>query len=223
MRTWEFDETPKTSEFDYRGQNTSYWCVLYIIGKLLKCKYRKWACMSHLDIYNTSYDKKKGRGSNWQFDSRPLKVGNRPDLTMCRWSATHRWKAFDKGYNFSSSHIAIGGLHRKLCALKVAGVLVVGILGFSLGSPGTKNHLDVAPMESCRVYYMGEGGGFPRVRAVVNLVSLELHVACLSTKGAPKSDLTNLWLVECTFEWITKSLSPFLIPSRSFSMPLYPF
>jgi len=39
--------------------------------------------MSHLDICNTSYGKKKGRESNWQFDSQPLKVGNRPDLGAC--------------------------------------------------------------------------------------------------------------------------------------------
>jgi hypothetical protein len=45
--------------------------------------------------------------------------------------------------------------------LKVTGVPAVGISGLPLGSPGTKNHLDVAPMESYRVYYMGEGGGFP--------------------------------------------------------------
>jgi hypothetical protein len=39
---------------------------------------------------------------------------------------------------------------------------------------------------------MGEGGGFPRIRAVVSHVSLELPVACPSTKGAPKSELINL-------------------------------
>jgi hypothetical protein len=42
---------------------------------------------------------------------------------------------------------------------------------------------------------MGEGGGFPRVRAVVSLVSLVspgLPVACPSTKGAPENELTNL-------------------------------
>ncbi len=38
----------------------------------------------------------------------------------------------------------------------------------------------------------GEGGGFPRVRAVVNLVSPVLPLACLSTKGALESELTNL-------------------------------
>ncbi len=39
---------------------------------------------------------------------------------------------------------------------------------------------------------MGEGGGFPRVRAMVSLVSLELPMACPSTKGAIESELTNL-------------------------------
>ncbi len=42
------------------------------------------------------------------------------------------------------------------------------------------------------VYYMREGGGFPRVRAVVSHVSPKLPVACPSTKGAPESELTNL-------------------------------
>jgi len=47
-------------------------------------------------------------------------------------------------------------------------------------------------MKRHKKYYMGEGGGFPRIRAVVSLVSLELPVACPSTKGAPKCELTNL-------------------------------
>jgi hypothetical protein len=40
-----------------------------------------------------------------------------------------------------------------------------------LGSPGKKNHLDVTSAESCREYYKGEDGGFPRVRAVVSQMS----------------------------------------------------
>ncbi len=39
---------------------------------------------------------------------------------------------------------------------------------------------------------MGEGGGFPRVRAVVSQMNPELPMACPSTKGVPKSELTNL-------------------------------
>jgi hypothetical protein len=178
--------------------------------------------MSHLDICNTSYDEKKGWESNWQFNSRPLKVGNQPDPDVCRWSATHRWKVLDEAYNYASDLIAIGGLHMKLCALKVAGVPVVGISRFPLGTPGTKSHLDVAPVENCRVYYMGEGGGFPRVRIVVSLASPESPMACPNTKGALEIELTNLWLVECRFEWVIESLSLFLVPSQSFSMPIYP-
>jgi hypothetical protein len=98
--------TPKFSKCNSRGQNSSHQKVLYIIGKLSKCRCRKWARMSHLDIYSTSYDKKKGRESNWQFDSRPLKVGNRPDPGVCRWSATHLWKDLEEGSNFGLDLIA---------------------------------------------------------------------------------------------------------------------
>jgi hypothetical protein len=38
------------------------------------------------------------------------------------------------------------------------------------GVPGEKSQLDVGPMEKPRVYYKGEGGGFPQVRAVVSFV-----------------------------------------------------
>jgi hypothetical protein len=92
MGSWESSKTLETSEFDYRGQNTSPWKVLHVIGKLLKCRCRKWPCMNHLDIFSTSYGKMKGQESNWQFDSWPLKVGNRLDPGVCRWSAIDSWK-----------------------------------------------------------------------------------------------------------------------------------
>jgi len=57
---------------------------------------------------------------------------------------------------------------------------------------GTKSHSDVGAAEQCRKYYMGEGGGFPRVWAVVSLVNPKLPVACPSTKGVLKCELTNL-------------------------------
>jgi hypothetical protein len=39
---------------------------------------------------------------------------------------------------------------------------------------------------------MAKGGGFPRIRAMVSLVSLELPVACPNIKGALESELANL-------------------------------
>jgi hypothetical protein len=137
-RTWESAGTPETSEFDCKGQNTSPWAVLYIIEKLSKLRCRKWARMSHLDVYSTSYGKKKGRESNWQFDSRPLKVGNRPDPGACKWSAIHRWKALDESYKFASDLIPIGGLSKKLWLRKVARVQTGIISKLLLGSPGIK-------------------------------------------------------------------------------------
>jgi len=122
MGTWELSGTPKTSELDCRSQNTSLWSVLYIIGKLSKCRCWKWPRMNHLDIYNTSYGKKKGRESNWQFDSRPLKVGNRLNPGVCRWSATHRWKALKESYKFAVDLIPIGGLSKEFWTHKVPGV-----------------------------------------------------------------------------------------------------
>jgi len=50
----------------------------------------------------------------------------------------------------------------------------------------------VGAVERHREYYMGEDGGFPRVQAMVSLVSPELHMACPNTKGVPKCDITNL-------------------------------
>jgi len=43
------------------------------------------------------------------------------------------------------------------------GVQTVAVSGLLLGSPGTKNHLDVGAAGRHREYYMGEGGGFPRI------------------------------------------------------------
>jgi hypothetical protein len=68
----------------------------------------------------------------------------------------------------------------------------VAVLGLFLGSLGTKNHSDVGAAGRHREYYMGEGGGFPRVRAVVSLVNPELPMAYLSTKGVREMVLTNL-------------------------------
>jgi hypothetical protein len=167
----ESSKTPATSKLNYRGQNTLPSGVLYTVGKALKYRCWKWLRMSHLDIYSISYGRKKGRESNWQFDSRPQKVGNRPNLSVCKWSATRPWKALEESYKFAWDLIPIWGLSRELWAPKVPGVQSGTVSGFLLGSPGSKSHLDAGATEQCRKPYMGEGGRFPRVQAVVSQVS----------------------------------------------------
>jgi hypothetical protein len=123
-QSWGFGAsgTPKFLEFDSKGQNTLPWGVLDLIGKVLKCRCPKCPRIGHLDIYSPSYGQKKGRESNWQFDSRPLKVGNQlaPDV---RWgSATRSWKALEEGYKFGLDLVPIGGQGEKLGCPKVLGI-----------------------------------------------------------------------------------------------------
>ncbi len=159
------------------------WKIPYIIEKLLELRYLKWVRMTHLNTFNASYDQKKGQESNWQFDSRPLKVMNHLDILACMWHVTYCWKFLDKGYNFSSNLISIKGLDTKLWAPKVTRVPTLGISKLPLGSPRKKCHLGVGPMARHKVYYKGEGGGFPQVRAMVIVVSPNLHVVCPSSKS----------------------------------------
>ncbi len=141
----------------------------------MKRRYRKWPRIGHLDSCSLSYGQKKGRESNCQFDSRPLKVGNRPLPDIRFGSATWRWKDLDEGYNFDSDLVTIG-----LCNREFARPKFRESSRDNFETPFRESQefvpLDVASMANCREYYMGEGGGFPQVRAVVSLV-------CPSARG----------------------------------------
>jgi hypothetical protein len=157
---------------------------LNIIGNVLELKCLKWSHMTHLGIQITSYGQKKGRESNWQFDSRPLKVKNRYNFLTCRWCATYCWKTLDEGYNFALDFTSIKGLHKKLWDSKITIVLILRILIFPLGNPETKWYLGASPMAKHIEYYKGEsGGGFPQVRAMVNLLNSWLLVVRLCNKS----------------------------------------
>jgi hypothetical protein len=76
-------------------------------------------------------------------------------------------------------------------------------------------------MERHIVYYKGESGGFPQVRAVVSLVC----PCCLWLVLAPKvlQLCTNhfVWIM-CRPVWMSETFQLFRVPSRSSNMPLYP-
>ncbi len=76
-------------------------------------------------------------------------------------------------------------MNTKLCAPKVAKVLTLGILGLPFGSFETKRHLGASLMLMHRLYYKGEGVGFPQIRAVVSVVSLSLLVDHFNAKSVP--------------------------------------
>jgi hypothetical protein len=134
--------------------------------------------MNHLDIYSINYGKKKSQESNWQFDSRTLKVGNRPnfqgELQVCfRLHPNRRseQRIMNSENPESPNWDSFGTLPWESRDKKP----------FECGCRGITQ----------RILY-GESGGFPRVQAMVSLVNLKLPVACPSTKGTPEVELTNL-------------------------------
>jgi hypothetical protein len=52
--------------------NSLDWGIPYIIRTLLELRCLKWACMTHLDIWNISFGHKKGRESKCHLDASPM-------------------------------------------------------------------------------------------------------------------------------------------------------
>jgi len=134
----ESSETPKNSEDDLKDQISLPWCIIYFNGKVLKRRCPKWPRIAHLDIFSPSYGQKKGRESNCQFDSRPLKVGNRPLPDVASRSATWRWKALDESYNFGLELVPIRIQGEELWPSKVPGLQPGIVSGLQLESLGKK-------------------------------------------------------------------------------------
>jgi hypothetical protein len=84
-----------------------------------------------------------------------------------------------------------------------------------------KAGLDVASMERCRVYYKGEGGGFPQVWAVVSFVNPSCPCLILAPKVFQLC-INHLVLILCRSMWVIETCQFFLVSSQSSITPLYP-
>jgi hypothetical protein len=176
MGAWESTGTLEPSENDYRDQNTSHWGVFLYHWKF-KCL--KWVHIAHLDICNTSYGKKKCQESNCQFDSWAQKVGNRPDPVRVGGGQHTVGK-----FSTKATTLRRWRSEQRVIVLQSCGSPNLGSFKTPpLGVLGQKCHLDVGAAKRRGEYHMGEGGGFPQVRAMVSLVSLRYPVACFSIKG----------------------------------------
>jgi len=153
--------TPECLGFDSKAQNTWHWGVLGVIGKVLKRRYRKWPRIGHLDICRPSYGQKKGREPKSQEST-----SSRPPNRECDTSLERSRRGLQVWFKLRRDQTWQSGV----MSAQSPGTPPGTISGLQLGSPGKKSHLDVVPEMWHREYYMGEGGGFPRVRAVVSLV-----------------------------------------------------
>jgi hypothetical protein len=92
--------------------------------------------MSKMGLHcSFEYFKHKLWPKEGQFDSRPEKVKNRPDLLRCKQHATYCWKFFDDSYKFALDRTLIRGLGAKLSGSKVAGIPIGAISGPPLSQP----------------------------------------------------------------------------------------
>jgi len=239
----ESSRTPECLELDSKAQNNSHWGVLGVIGKVLKRRYRKCPRIGHLDICRPSYGQKKRQESNWQFDSRPLKVGNRPLPEVWIGSATlkvrnqplpevrigsaiRRWTDLDEGYKFGLNLVVIRSRSRELWAPKVPGLHPGRFrdnFGLHFGSPGNLCHLDVAPTGRRRVYYRGVWWWHTPESWPWCVLWSEVPVACPNTQGC-----LGMWtnhvggLFWCRFMLNLLNLLPSLIPGLP-TRPSTPF
>jgi len=89
------------------------------------------------------------------------------------------------------------------------------------GVLGEKSHLDVGFVARHRVYYKGEGGGFPQVRALVSLVCPCCSWLILAPKVLQLCTNHFVWVV-CRPVWVSEACQFFLVPSWSSNTPFYP-
>jgi hypothetical protein len=119
---------------------------------------------------------KEGPGQFRQFDSRPLKVGNRclPDILIR--SAIRRWKDLDEGYNFGLDLVAIQICSRELWRFKVPGVPLGQFRDSISGVPKICAIWMPPPWRAAEKYIGSKVVAYSQVRAVVSLV-------CPSARG----------------------------------------
>jgi hypothetical protein len=195
MGVWSPPGLPKTQK-TIAGVKTPYIDVFFIsLEKVLKFRCPKWPRMSHLDICSPSYGQKKGRESNWQFDSWSLKVGNRPAPNVCWGSAIWRWKALDESYNIGLDLVSIGGWGEKLWPSKVPGIQAKTVLKLHFGNPETKKSFGCSLRGVTQSILYGGRWWLPPSSGCGESNESVLPVACTNTQSDPECGLTTLWLV----------------------------
>jgi len=200
LTLWEL-ESQWTFEFwksNFKSQNPLNRRVHYIIAKLLKRRCLKWLAWPIWTLKTQGMAKRKAESQIANF-------------LACKQRATYHWNALDEGYNFALDLISIRGLHTNLWAFKIVGIPILGISRFPLGCPGTKWHLGVGPMAMHKIYYKGEGDGFPKFGP---WWVLWVHVCSWHVRASKCSNytLTNLLFGLCRYVWVIDLLINLLSP-----------
>jgi hypothetical protein len=145
----ESSRTPEGSELDSKGQNTSHWGVLGVIGKVLKRRYRKCPCIGNSDICSPSLGKRRAgsyvRNRHKSRESTSSRYPNRECDTALERSR-RRLQLWFKPRRDPT-------LQSGVMAVQSSGSPVGTKSGLHFGSPGNLCHLDAPSVASCRKYY----------------------------------------------------------------------
>jgi hypothetical protein len=87
-----------------RKKNTKS-CLQDTIRKVLKHRCLKCPRIIHLHLICISYDQKKGRESNWEFDSRSQTLWKQGSNEFWLGHVIHCWKGHFEGYKILHSHL----------------------------------------------------------------------------------------------------------------------
>jgi hypothetical protein len=174
--------------FKERLQRSKHFALrtFYIIGKLWKCRCLKWARMTHLTFATQVMAKRKVGSQTGSLTPDHKKLGI-DSIPVCAGGVWHTiGKLLTRATTFLETSSWSEVWTRNYSPTKLWESKPWQFRNSPLGVSGQKNHLDVGLTKKRIEYYMGEGGGFPWVRAMMNLVSLRSPMACPNTEGAPK-------------------------------------
>jgi hypothetical protein len=141
---------------------------------------------------------------------------------VCKWCATYHWKKSRRWVTTllpTSSQMEV--CMRSYVPPKSQECQLWEFRDPHLGVMGQKAIWMWPPVERRKIYYKGEGGGFPQVQAVVSLMSPSCPWLVLTPKVLQLCT-NHLVLLLCRFVWVIEACQFFLVPSWSSSTALYP-
>jgi hypothetical protein len=151
-KCWDLESsgTPECSKLDSKGQNTSHWGVLSVIGKAWNLDIENALALAIRTFAAQVMGRKKGRESNWLLTTKSREsTSSRGPIRVCNMAFERSWWGLQLWLRPRCDPTLQSGVMAVQCFRSLART----ISGLHFGSPNKMCHLDVAFAVSCRKYY----------------------------------------------------------------------
>ncbi len=172
----------------------------------MKCRCRKWARMSHLDICSTSYVKKKGWDSKLAISLPTTKIWESTRLQCVQVECDIPLESSWRGVQLCFRPCHDRRYTQEVMRPQSHESPNCWNFGTRTWKSWDKRPLGCGPHGELQSILYGGRWCLPPSLSRGESCESKSPLACPSTKGTPKSVLTNLWLVECKFEWVIEKL-----------------